>query len=251
MGEDDPSLFQSVKSKASSAIGLRHDKDTQPVLPHHETPRTSDTVEAICTGPSEKPRNAHPKDEARHVRPDRHVDNPNLQGQAPVDNRAKEAKSTIEPRPSTQTRMKDGSKRFFQHTKNALLYSWINALLVFVPVGIAVHLAHLSPEIVFTMNAIAIIPLAGLLSHATEAVAARLGDTLGALLNVSFGNAVELILFIILLADNQIRVVQAALLGSILANLLLIMGMAFLLGGLRYQEQVGGALESPACSSTN
>jgi Ca2+:H+ antiporter len=130
-----------------------------------------------------------------------------------------------------------------------LLYSWINALLVFVPVGIAVHFAHLSPVIVFTMNALAIIPLAGLLSHATEAVAARLGDTLGALLNVSFGNAVELILFIILLADNQIRVVQAALLGSILANLLLIMGMAFLLGGLRYQEQVSRVPASFAYST--
>jgi Ca2+:H+ antiporter len=96
----------------------------------------------------------------------------------------------------------------------------------------------LSPAIVFSMNAIAIIPLAGLLAHATEAVAARVGDALGALLNVSFGNAVELILFIILLASGQIEVVQAALLGSILANLLLILGMAFLLGGLKYQEQV-------------
>lgn len=118
------------------------------------------------------------------------------------------------------------------------MYSWINVLLVFVPIGIAAYAAHLSPAIIFSMNAIAIIPLAGLLAYATEAVAARLGDTLGALLNVSFGNAVELILFIILLAAGQIEVVQAALLGSILANLLLILGMAFLLGGLRYQEQV-------------
>jgi Ca2+:H+ antiporter len=111
-------------------------------------------------------------------------------------------------------------------------------MLVFVPVGIAAKLVHLRPEIVFSMNAIAIIPLAGLLAHATEVVAARVGDALGALLNVSFGNAVELILFIILLASDQIEVVQASLLGSILANLLLILGMAFLLGGLKYQEQV-------------
>ncbi|KAF2272438.1 uncharacterized protein EI97DRAFT_453033 [Westerdykella ornata] len=134
--------------------------------------------------------------------------------------------------------MKNGSIRFGKHTKNALFHSWVNILLVFVPIGIASKPAHLSPEIIFSMNAIAIIPLAGLLAHATEAVAARLGDTLGALLNVSFGNAVELILFIILLAGNQIRVVQAALLGSILANLLLILGMAFVAGGLRYQEQI-------------
>jgi Ca2+:H+ antiporter len=66
--------------------------------------------------------------------------------------------------------------------------------LIFVPIGIAAECAHLKPEIVFAMNAIAIIPLAGLLTHATESVAVRLGDTLGALLNVSFGNAVELII---------------------------------------------------------
>ena len=61
---------------------------------------------------------------------------------------------------------------------------------------------------------------------------------LGALLNVSFGNAVELIIFIIGLAKNEIRITQAAILGSILANLLLILGMAFFIGGLRFQEQV-------------
>ncbi|KAL1391986.1 membrane bound cation transporter [Phyllosticta capitalensis] len=136
------------------------------------------------------------------------------------------------------TRAKNGTTRFLRHFKDALCYSWVNVLLVFVPIGIASKPAQLSEELIFSMNAIAIIPLAGLLSHATESVASRLGDTLGALLNVSFGNAVELILFIILLAKDQIRVVQASLLGSILANLLLILGMAFLLGGLRFQEQV-------------
>ena len=78
--------------------------------------------------------------------------------------------------------------------KKVLLHSWINVLLVFVPLGIASHVVHLNPDIVFVMNAIAIIPLAGLLTYATESVAQRLGDTLGALLNVSFGNAVELII---------------------------------------------------------
>lgn len=135
-------------------------------------------------------------------------------------------------------RMRNGSIRFYDHTKEALCHSWVNVLLVFVPVGIAVKAAGLSPAIVFAMNAVAIIPLAGLLSHATESVASRLGDTIGALINVTFGNAVELIIFIIALVKNEIRIVQASLLGSILANLLLIMGMAFLLGGLRFQEQM-------------
>jgi Ca2+:H+ antiporter len=135
-------------------------------------------------------------------------------------------------------RMMAGSKRFVQHFKNAIFHSWINVLLIFVPLGIVVKAIGLNATVVFAINAIAIIPLAGLLSHATESVASRLGDTLGALLNVSFGNAVELIIFIIALVKNEIRIVQASLLGSILANLLLILGMAFLLGGLRFREQV-------------
>ncbi|KAJ5618611.1 hypothetical protein N7528_006722 [Penicillium herquei] len=141
-------------------------------------------------------------------------------------------------KPPMLVRMRNGSGRFYNHTKDALFHSWVNVLLVFVPVGIAVKAAGLSPDVVFAMNAVAIIPLAGLLSHATESVASRLGDTIGALINVTFGNAVELIIFIIALVKNEIRIVQASLLGSILANLLLILGMAFLLGGLRFQEQI-------------
>jgi Ca2+:H+ antiporter len=148
------------------------------------------------------------------------------------------AETATAPKLPMTTRTIQASKRFVIHTKNAICHSWINVLLIFVPIGIAAEAAHLSPTIVFAMNAVAIVPLAGLLSHATESVASRLGDTLGALLNVSFGNAVELIIFIIALVKNEIRIVQASLLGSILANLLLILGMAFLLGGLRYREQI-------------
>jgi Ca2+:H+ antiporter len=148
------------------------------------------------------------------------------------------ADTATAPKLPMTTRTIQASKRFIIHTKNALCHSWINVLLVFVPVGIAAEAAHMSPTIVFALNAVAIVPLAGLLSHATESVASRLGDTIGALLNVTFGNAVELIIFIIALVKNEIRIVQASLLGSILANLLLILGMAFLLGGLRFREQV-------------
>ncbi|EXJ95295.1 hypothetical protein A1O1_00415 [Capronia coronata CBS 617.96] len=129
-------------------------------------------------------------------------------------------------------------KRILKNFKIALLHSWVNVLLVFVPVGIAVHFAGVDPNVVFALNAVAIIPLAGLLTFATESVAHRLGPTLGALLNVSFGNAVELIIFIIALVKNEIRIVQASLIGSLLANLLLILGMAFLIGGLEYREQI-------------
>lgn len=119
----------------------------------------------------------------------------------PDDTQAAGEKSTTidgnteqKPKIPLTKRAKAGTIRFISHTKGALLHSWINVLLVFVPLGIAVKVAGLNPSIVFAMNAVAVIPLAGLLAHATESVAGRLGDTLGALLNVSFGNAVELII---------------------------------------------------------
>ncbi|KAL1990363.1 hypothetical protein VTN49DRAFT_6202 [Thermomyces lanuginosus] len=130
--------------------------------------------------------------------------------------------------------------------KGIIMSSWINVLLVFVPVGIALGALHrsegehssISPTVIFVVNALAIIPLAWMLGYATECVAANMGDTIGALLNVTFGNAVELIIFIIALVANEISIVQASLLGSILANLLLILGMCFLFGGLRFREQL-------------
>lgn len=231
MGEpDDPSL-RSVKSKAAAALGLGRNKDnSHSVLPTTHNPHTT-TQPGLNTGNlTEKP------DSSKHG-----VHNSNAShahdNTAPTGETSSAIGSEKVPLWSA-TRVKNGTLRFLTHTKNALTHSWINLLLIFVPLGIAVKVAGLKSEIVFSMNAIAIIPLAGLLAHATEVVAARVGDALGALLNVSFGNAVELILFIILLASDQIEVVQASLLGSILANLLLILGMAFLLGGLKYQEQV-------------
>lgn len=229
MGEpDDPSL-RSVKSKAAAAFGLRRNKPSTTTLPTHNThsdphagPNSPDLAEkpvADQNGSLHRDRNHGHDNTTAESTPSAAIETEQLPFWSPI-------------------RIKNGTVRFLVHTKNALTHSWINVLLVFVPVGIAVKVAGLSAEIVFSMNAIAIIPLAGLLAHATEVVAARVGDALGALLNVSFGNAVELILFIILLASGQIEVVQASLLGSILANLLLILGMAFLLGGLKYQEQV-------------
>ncbi|KAK4100743.1 calcium/proton exchanger [Parathielavia hyrcaniae] len=131
------------------------------------------------------------------------------------------------------------AQRFWRTFKVVLFNSKLNLLLVFVPVGIVVaELENVSPAVIFAMNAVAIVPLAGLLSFATESVAHRLGDSLGALLNVTFGNAVELIIFILALVKNEIRIVQASMLGSILSNLLLILGMSFFLGGLRFREQI-------------
>lgn len=236
MGDADEPSIRASKSKASW-LGLGRGKTTTPALPTHDPHTTAragngpDALHVHGGSSSSEPSEKH--DASNNLnKPARGQDVVNTapDGDAPA---ALGARKRFSP-----GRIKDGSIRFIKHTKNALFHSYINLLLVFVPIGIAAKLAHLKPEIVFSMNAIAIIPLAGLLAHATEVVAARVGDALGALLNVSFGNAVELILFIILLASGQIEVVQASLLGSILANLLLILGMAFLLGGLKFQEQV-------------
>ncbi|KAK6535713.1 hypothetical protein TWF694_002163 [Orbilia ellipsospora] len=133
--------------------------------------------------------------------------------------------------------------------KAALLSSYVNIMLVFVPVGIALHFTSVSPIIIFVMNFLAIIPLAGTLSFATEEIALRTGETLGGLLNASFGNAVELIVSIIALVKKEIVVVQTSLIGSILSNLLLVMGMSFFFGGINRVEQYFNTTVAQTASS--
>ncbi|KAK4443188.1 Sodium/calcium exchanger protein-domain-containing protein [Podospora aff. communis PSN243] len=116
--------------------------------------------------------------------------------------------------------------------KVTLLSSWLNVLLAFVPLGLVAGRQNWGPTSVFTLNFIAIIPLAAILSFATEEVAQSLGDTLGGLLNATFGNAVELIVTIVALRANELEIVQTSLLGSMLSNMLLVLGMCFLLGGI-------------------
>ncbi|RMZ76750.1 hypothetical protein DV737_g4723, partial [Chaetothyriales sp. CBS 132003] len=121
--------------------------------------------------------------------------------------------------------------------RNTLFSSWVNILLVMSPVGIAVHYANVNAVAVFVINFIAIIPLAGMLSYATEEIALRTGEVIGGLLNASFGNAVELIVSIVALLKDQTLIVQTSLIGSILSNLLLVLGMCFFFGGINRMEQ--------------
>ncbi|KAI9683695.1 MAG: hypothetical protein M1829_005001 [Trizodia sp. TS-e1964] len=121
--------------------------------------------------------------------------------------------------------------------KATLLNSPINMLLVAAPVGIILHYLNVKPVAVFVVNFIAIIPLAAMLSYATEEIALRVGETLGGLINATFGNAVELIVSIIALVHGQVLIVKTSLVGSILSNLLLVMGMCFFFGGLRRSKQ--------------
>jgi Ca2+:H+ antiporter len=116
--------------------------------------------------------------------------------------------------------------------------SW---LLLFVPVSIALDLVHASPLAVFASACLAIAPLAGLIGRATEQLAIRSGPRVGGLLNATFGNITEFIISVLLVRAGEFEVVKASLIGSILGNLVLVLGAAFLAGGLRYKEQAFSA----------
>ncbi|KAJ2726919.1 hypothetical protein GGI07_000247 [Coemansia sp. Benny D115] len=131
-----------------------------------------------------------------------------------------------------------GLKQPFLILRRSLLNSWINVLLVLVPVGIASHPAKFPDVAVFLINFFAIIPLAKLLGYATEQLALHLGDALGGLLNATFGNAVELLVGILALVKGEIEIVQTSLVGSVLSNLLLVGGCCFFFGGLKNNEQI-------------
>ncbi|KAI9680946.1 MAG: hypothetical protein M1829_001026 [Trizodia sp. TS-e1964] len=129
-------------------------------------------------------------------------------GRGPITlaDRTSSAQSTIIPpsvqaRPSTEESPPIAnnvqpmlSLRVYHSARRILLSRWLNILLLFVPAGFAVNFAHSGPVTVFVVNAFAIVPLAGLLTFATESIAKRSSDVVGGLLNVTFGNAVELII---------------------------------------------------------
>lgn len=111
-------------------------------------------------------------------------------------------------------------------------------LLVFVPVALAVEkLNHEAHTLHFILSVLAILPLAVLLSHATESVAAKTGDSVGGLLNATLGNLTELVITIAALKTGQYTLVKASVAGAIVTNALFMLGASFLLGGLRYHLQ--------------
>ena len=111
-------------------------------------------------------------------------------------------------------------------------------LLAFVPVVfVARRLAPESHTLLFVLSVLAIVPLAALLSHATESVAAKTGDTVGGLLNATLGNLTELVIALAALAAGEHMLVKASIAGAIVANTLFLLGASFLLGGLKYHVQ--------------
>ncbi|KAF8513510.1 Sodium/calcium exchanger protein-domain-containing protein [Gautieria morchelliformis] len=124
-----------------------------------------------------------------------------------------------------------------QSLKAAIMASWLNVLLVFIPLSWAMHFSKQNDIIIFVFSFVAIIPLANLLKFATEDLSIRVGETIAGFLKATIGNVVELIVAIVALTQCKLSVVQSSLVGSILSNILLVLGMCFFAGGIRFSEQ--------------
>lgn len=114
---------------------------------------------------------------------------------------------------------------------------WPYLLTPLIPIAVALELAHSSATLIFAASALGIIPTAALMGRATEELAAKSGPGIGGFLNVTFGNAPELIIALFALGQGLQEVVKASIVGSILGNMLLVLGAAMLAGGLRRDKQ--------------
>lgn len=118
-----------------------------------------------------------------------------------------------------------------------LLRQPLNILLIFLPIAFVAELSAWNPTLIFITAALAVIPLSGLLGDATEELAGRTGPQIGALINATLGNAAELIITILAIRQGLLDLVRASIVGSIIGNILLVLGAAFLLGGLKHGTQ--------------
>ncbi len=110
-------------------------------------------------------------------------------------------------------------------------------LLICIPVSVALKVMHAPGYWIFVASGLAIVPLAGLMSQATEEMALHLGPQIGGLLNATFGNATELIITLLAVQKGEIDVVKASIIGSIIGNVLLVLGLSIFVGGLKFKAQ--------------
>ena len=115
---------------------------------------------------------------------------------------------------------------------------YLYILLLFVPVTIVGEFMGFSDPVMFILSALAIIPLAGVMGKGTDVISYYAGQKVGGLLNATFGNATELIIAFIAMKEGMFDVVKASLAGSVIGNILLVLGMAMLCGGIRFKTQV-------------
>jgi len=125
----------------------------------------------------------------------------------------------------------------------------INWLLIFIPITLLLEHGGVTPPAVFFSAALSIVPAASLIARSTEQIATRTGDAVGGLLNATFGNLPEMIIAFVALKAGLFDMVRASIVGAILANLLLALGIAFFLGGLKYHDQDYNAVATRMYSS--
>src|ERR1041385_5278922 len=123
------------------------------------------------------------------------------------------------------------AKSWFERIPFRAEAMWLNVLLLAIPVAIVLHFTGGSAFLIFTFAAIGIVPLAGILGDSTEALSEYAGPTVGGILNATMGNATELIIGFFALRAGHIEVVKASLAGSIIGNLLLVLGLSIIAGG--------------------
>lgn len=134
----------------------------------------------------------------------------------------------------------EGTSWFFRGRRMKRLFkveNALNILLLFVPLSVVLELAQVNPVLIFSCSGLAIIPLAGLMGKSTEHLAEELGEGVGGLLNATFGNAAELIIALIALRAGLHDVVKASITGSIIGNILLVLGLSLMAGGLKFSTQ--------------
>ena len=115
--------------------------------------------------------------------------------------------------------------------------NWLDWLLILLPIAVWLELTHSSPVAIFVVSCLAVVPLAGYMGKATEHLAERLGAGAGGLLNATFGNAAELIIAALALRKGLQGVVKASITGSIIGNILLVLGLSVFLGGCKFSQQ--------------
>jgi Ca2+:H+ antiporter len=115
--------------------------------------------------------------------------------------------------------------------------SSIYFLLIFAPIAVALDVAHADHLVLFLVSVIALIPLAKLIGDSTEHLATHYGPTVGSLLNVTFGNAAEIIIALVAISAGLLDLVKASITGAILGNILLIFGLSIIAGGFKYKDQ--------------
>jgi Ca2+:H+ antiporter len=133
--------------------------------------------------------------------------------------------------------MQEGMAPEQRLTRRSWLRPSVSWLIAFIPVTLGLEHTGARPPIVFFAAALAIVPIAAWIVRSTEQLSEYTGDAVGGLLNATFGNAPELIIAVLALRAGLYEMVLASLVGAILANLLLALGLAFFVGGLRYRDQ--------------